>query len=140
MSERRHPSRPLRYYFPRRSDDESSDGTEVTLNPVLSDAGPSYKSNMDVRFGPNRVEAIGDIRKLDGADREADIVLKDGTAIEAKANTVSDINEQLSNIRDYQKLSSSEEANAILVANNPSEATTGPVNGVDNGYIKLQIP
>jgi len=91
---------------------------------------------MDVRFGPNRVEPIGDTRTLDGADREADIVLKDGTAIEAKANSVPDINEQLSNIRDYQKLSSSEEADAILIANNPAEVTTGPVDGVNNGYVE----
>jgi len=89
------------------------------------------------RFGSNRVEAIGDIRKLDGADREADIVLKDGTAIEAKANTVSDLNGQLSNIRDYQKLSSSEDAKAILIANNPSEVTTGPVDGIDNSYVRV---
>ena len=89
------------------------------------------------RFGPNHIEAIGDIRRLDDADREAEIVLKDGTAIEAKVNSVRDINDHFSRIRNYQTLSSSEEADAILIANNPSQVTTGPVDGVHNDYIEV---
>ena len=34
-------------------------------------------------------------------------------------------------------MSSSEDANAIMVTNNPAEVTTGPVGGVDNGYVEV---